>query len=199
MHTASDPAGFPLRFQQIAGVSAGPAAWVNSNLALGRFIQRHRHHLDETRRTASNLRRELSALFPLIDMVSRATCPCADPCCLVNKVWFDFTDLLFFHLISVPLPPAPLTDRLEDPCQYLSHQGCRLSRLIRPWACLQYTCPIQRRYLREHYSQDEIDLDLALDRVRTLRYRLEEEFKRAVASQHPRADKHPANTILDPS
>jgi hypothetical protein len=183
MRTAIGPMEPPLRFQQIAGVSAAPTAWVHSNQALGRFIQHHRRHLDEARRTAFDLRHELSALFPLIDKVSRATCPCADPCCLVTKVWFDFTDLLFFHLISVPLPPAPLADRLEDPCQYLSRQGCRLSRLMRPWACLQYTCPIQRRYLQIIHPQAEVGLDLALGRIRTLRYRLEEEFQHAVVSR----------------
>jgi hypothetical protein len=179
----SDPAGFPLCFQPIPGVSASPAVWVNSNQALGRFIQRQR--LDAARRTASKIRQELTVLFPLIDRVSRATCPCADACCLVTKVWFDFTDLLFFHLISVPLPPAPLADRLEDPCRYLSSQGCRLPRLIRPWGCLQYTCPIQRRYLRGHYPQAEIDLDLALGRIRTLRYRLEDEIQSTVTSPKP--------------
>jgi hypothetical protein len=180
MHTQSDPAGFPLCFQSIPGVSASPTTWVNSNQTLGRFIQGQR--LNAARKTASQIHNELTALFPLIDRVSRATCPCADACCLVTKVWFDFIDLLFFHLISVPLPPAPLADRLEDPCRYLSPKGCRLPRLIRPWGCLQYTCPIQRRYLCKHHPQDEARLDLTLEHIRTLRYRLEDEIKRAVTS-----------------
>jgi hypothetical protein len=157
---------------------ASPTAWVNSNQALGRFIQGQR--LEKARKTADKIRQELTALFPLIERISRATCPCIDVCCLVTKVWFDFTDLLFYHLISIPLPPGPLAEGLEDPCQYLSPHGCRLPRLIRPWGCLQYTCPAQRRYLMNHHPQDEARLDRARMRVKTLRYRLEYEFKQTV-------------------
>jgi hypothetical protein len=187
MHMESSPRRSPLCFQKIPGVSAPPRIWVNSNQVLDRFIRHHRNHLEEAGGTALRLCKELTALFPLIEKVSRATCPrCEDPCCIVTKVWYDFIDLLFFHLISAPLPPRPLADRLEDPCQYLSPRGCRLSRLIRPWGCLQYTCPSQKRFLRERHPQAEQGLDLALGRIRTLRYRLEDQFQRAVtsASEH---------------
>jgi hypothetical protein len=185
MQTATGKAAFEVAFEQVPGVSASvsPTAWVKSNRLLGRFTQHHLHRLVLARRTAVNIRQELEALFPLIDKVSRATCPwCPDPCCVVTKVWYDFIDLLFFHLISLPLPPAPLADELEAPCRYLSPRGCRLSRLLRPWGCLQYTCPSQKRYLREHQPQDEARLDLALERVRTLRYQLADEFQHAVTS-----------------
>jgi hypothetical protein len=188
MQPASSPTRSLLCFQRVPGVPAPPTVWMQSNRLLGRLTQRHRQCLVEARRTALNIRTELEALFPLIDMVSGTTCPCPDPCCVVTKVWYDFIDLLFFHLISVPLPPGPLADRLEDPCRYLSPSGCRLPRLIRPWGCLQYTCPIQRRYLRERYTQGEINLDLAMGRVRMLRYQLEEDFQRAVVPHRPHPD-----------
>lgn len=205
MRTASSPERSALRFQQVPGVPTSPRAWVTSNQALGCFIRRHRHRLDEAGRTAGKLRRELTALFPLIDKVSRSTCPrCPNACCIVNTVWYDFIDLLFFHLISIPLPPAPLADRLEDPCRYLSPRGCRLPRLIRPWGCLQYTCPTQKNYLREHYRLEAFGLDPGLNRIRTFRYRLEDQFQRAVTSlspplsNHSSTGKYPANTTLNP-
>jgi hypothetical protein len=173
-----------LRFLRVFGVERPPATWVASNRGLHRLIRRHHRQLGEAAAVAAAIRRALTAIFPLLDSVSRVTCPeCPDPCCVVTTVWFDFIDLLFLHLIAVPLPPAPLANRLSDPCRYLSPHGCRLTRLVRPWGCLQYTCPTQRSHLRRQSPPAEAPFDEAIAKIKKLRYQLESEFERIVVSR----------------
>lgn len=170
-----------LEFYRIPGIDKPPASWVTSNQVLSQLIRRHSRNLKPVTRIAAVIRQELEAIFPLIDTVGQHTCPwCPNPCCIVTKVWYEFIDLIFLHLIEAPLPPGPLASRLEDPCRYLSHRGCRLPYLIRPWGCTQYTCPTQRTNLHRCRPDDETQLDMAFVKIRGRRYQLEKAFQRAV-------------------
>jgi len=170
-----------LQFHRIPGMDEPSTTWATSNQALDRLICRHHRYIKPAARIAAVIRQELELIFPLLDTVCRLTCPwCPDPCCIVTKVWYDFIDLIFLHLIEVPLPPGPLAFRPEDPCRYLSSKGCQLSRLIRPWGCIQYTCPTQRKNLHRYRPDDERQIDLAFNKIRDRRSQLETEFQRAV-------------------
>jgi hypothetical protein len=148
---------------------------------LDRLICYHRKDIKPATRIATTIHHELEAIFPLLDKICRRTCPwCPDPCCIVTKVWYDFIDLVFLHLIEVPLPPGPLAYQLEEPCRYLSTGGCTLPRLIRPWGCIQYICPTQRKNVHRRKPDDEARLDLALKKIREKRYQLETQFQRAM-------------------
>ena len=179
-----------LQFHRIPGMDGPPEAWVSSNQELDRLISYHREDIKPAARIATVIHHELEAIFPLLDKVCRRTCPwCPDPCCIVTKVWYDFIDLVFLHLIEVPLPPGPLAYQLEEPCRYLSPRGCKLPRLIRPWGCIQYICPTQRRNLHRRKPDDEAKLDLTLDKIRNKRYQLETAFQHAmVCRAHIQAD-----------
>ena len=186
MQAPSGMSSSDLRFLRCAGLDEPPGKWVATNRELGGLIRRHGRGLQPAAAVAAGIRAELEAIFPLIDAVCQRTCPwCPDPCCIVTRVWYDFIDLLFLHLIEAPLPPGPLAYRLEDPCRYLASRGCRLPRLIRPWGCTQYTCPVQYTSLRHFDPAAEKKLDGALGRVRESRYQLEAEFQREMAGKTP--------------
>ena len=126
----------------------GDNKWKASNRSLGSWIECRWNELSQARKIAREIRRQLESIFPLLDEISEVTCPwCPDPCCIVNKVWIDFEDLLFLHLLDLPIPPAQLDTGDGQTCRYLSHRGCRLPRLIRPWACTLHMCPTQVRGL----------------------------------------------------
>jgi len=118
--------------------------WKASNRALGEWIRCKRPALGPALAIAGEIRRQLESIFPLLDEICRVSCPwCPEPCCIVNKVWIDFQDLLFLHLLDLQIPPTQLNTADEDTCRYLTHRGCRLPRIIRPWACTLHTCPTQ--------------------------------------------------------
>jgi hypothetical protein len=84
-------------------------SWREANHAVAVLINRHGHHLHETKRVARNLYRKTVSLFPLLEELCRATCTyCPDPCCFSAYAWFDCKDLLFAHLNGLAIPPAQL-------------------------------------------------------------------------------------------
>ena len=166
----------------------GETRWHDSNRALGKLIARHRPKLDMAVGLAERIRYRLESIFPQMDRLVRMTCPwCPEPCCIVNKSWYDFQDLLFLHLIKQQIPPAPLTSDPEDTCRYLFSRGCVLPRIIRPWTCTGYICPTQTRRLSRRGRCDQRALKVSLDRVKTDRQDMEEAFV-ALISQFRRSN-----------
>ena len=155
----------------------GEMRWKDSNRALGNLIARHRSKLGRAATLAERIRFRLESLFPLLDRLVRLTCPwCPEPCCIVNKAWFDFQDLLFLHLTRQQIPPAPLTLDPADTCRYLSLRGCILPRIIRPWTCTGYICPTQMRRFSGKGLYDKGAMQAMLDRVSADRMDMEDAF-----------------------
>jgi hypothetical protein len=128
--------------------SAADRTWQASNRLLSDWISDKRRRLTEAILVARSIRGRLTAVFPLMADLCRNTCPwCPEPCCIVTRVWFDFRDVLLFHLTATPIPPGPMRRDKREACRYLTPRGCALVRLQRPWACTQYICATQRRCL----------------------------------------------------
>jgi hypothetical protein len=168
--------------------------WRQSNLILHRVIAGHRTEFGRAAAVAERLGRRLESLFPLLDELNRRTCPfCPEPCCIANKVWFDFIDLIFMHLVQTRIPAMQLTADTHEPCRFLSHKGCRLPRLIRPWACTQYLCATQRSILSSGDSSGRDGLKAGLQSIRGARLELEDVFCEALREMRAeRCGKRPA-------
>ncbi len=106
--------------------------------------------MSEAVRRARELENCLACISAAFQDICPATCSrCPEPCCLGAGVWFDYRDLIFFHLTGRLVPPAqPMARMAGDGCRYLGARGCRLGRLSRPWICTWYVCPTQTRRLR---------------------------------------------------
>ena len=157
----------------------GPAddRWQTTNRALKRLVDRHRADLQLTAEIGEKIRCALESLFPIFDQLCRSTCQwCPEPCCIVNKVWIDFQDLLFWHLIECTIPPGQLKSTDLEPCRYLKHRGCMLPRLIRPWGCTQYVCRTQQKRLLENNPAQEVYVDQTIQAIRLARFDMEASF-----------------------
>lgn len=155
--------------------------WVSTNRALLAWLKTRCPALFLAQEIAASIRERIEALFPLMEDLCRATCPwCPEPCCIVTRVWFDFRDLLFFHLVAAPLPPGPI-GRKGSACRYLSGHGCRLPRLLRPWACSQYLCATQRRFLAKTKGKEKVlALDAEITEIAMMRIAMEEAVQKTV-------------------
>ncbi len=164
------------------------SAWMESNRALARLITRHRPMLGRAFETAEDILRRMRSLFPTLDELRALTCPwCPTPCCIVNKVWLDFNDLLFMHLTQQPIPPMQLAGGPGETCRYLAHRGCLLPRLSRPWACTLYLCATQRRALAKTGRFREDELDRSIQFIKTTRLNMEAALARAITQKNRRA------------
>ena len=157
-----------------------PTLWQEANTSLATTVRQNRSVLAESRRQAYQIEHLLESTFPYMDRLCRKTCPdCTDNCCRKAWVWVDFKDLLFLHLAGIPVPGHQLLSREGNHCRYGSSNGCRLDRILRPFVCTWYLCPLQTQRLRNDPAEMKIISD-SLQRIKRLRQEMEMSFIRAV-------------------
>ncbi|MBI9082092.1 MAG: hypothetical protein JEZ11_00760 [Desulfobacterales bacterium] len=158
-----------------------PDQWREANAALNHLMAIHDKKLNSAIEAARAIGDRLKWLFPLLDTLCDETCPhCPDPCCLSAKIWVDFKDLLFLHLAGHPVPQVQLIADTGSRCTCISHRGCTLPRLSRPWVCTWYLCPAQTARLRRRPASNQTLFRDTVLSIKSLRNRMEQDFIQAV-------------------
>ena len=166
-----------VEFYDAAPWGTADKQWQSTNRAMGRLIRLHRKGLDRTKSMAERILRKLESIFPIMEELCRVTCPrCPDPCCIVNKVWIDFQDLILLHLTGQKIPPGQLNTAQYENCRYLKPGGCMLPRNLRPWGCNQYVCSTQIKNLQRSNRLRLNRLDTDIRSIRIERLDMEDAF-----------------------
>ncbi len=110
---------------------------------------------------------------------------CDDNCCTASRVWFEYRDLLFFHLLELEIPPGQTRADLSQGCRYLTPRGCSQPRLIRPWRCSWYLCQAQVDLLAARPPRDQRRLSGAVRTILDNRQIMAEAFEDAVKGRTP--------------
>ena len=162
-------------------IHAPGSAWRESNGALARLLDSHRAGLVRAVVVAERIGRGIDALMPRLHALCRRTCRfCPDPCCILNTVWFDFRDLLFLHLLRIPIPPFQAASDSHTPCPYLTGCGCVLPPRSRPFMCLRYLCPAQRSILRKEGDRSRYALLERIEAIDLRRQQMEADVVRCI-------------------
>jgi hypothetical protein len=90
-------------------------------------------------------------------------------------------DLLFLHTSRQPIPPAQPLHHLKSTCCYLGHRGCTLPRMMRPWICTWYLCPVQKKRLESRGPVQIEAFNRTVIEIKSHRRELEQEFIRIVS------------------
>jgi hypothetical protein len=158
------------------------AAWQEANRSIDGLIQRYADKLSSAMALAASVRVRLEPIFSILDNLCIETCPrCPEPCCLHASPWFDYRDLLFFHLNAVAIPVSQPLEGLGATCRYFSTRGCTLERISRPWICTWYLCPVQTGNLNIRRSHQRKDLSSGLTDIKAFRKEMEAAFIRVTA------------------
>ena len=113
-------------------------------------------------------RRSHRAIRALFDEFTRTHCEqCPDPCCR-KPARVDDLDVLLAESLGCTLPPGdPAGDRaeaavsliskgdirhLDEPCDFLKHNGCAFPADLRPLGCTTFVC----RYMERDMSVREL-------------------------------------------
>ena len=148
--------------------------WEKTNCALARLLTSHHRDLKAAIRIAVEIGRGIDDLADQMAILCLRTCRfCPEPCCITNTVWFDFRDLLLFHLLELHIPACQAVSDINDACPFLSHRGCRLPTRNRPWMCIQYLCPPQLTILKGQRSSAAITMREKMDMIDRQRAKLE--------------------------
>ena len=152
-------------------------AWQEANHSTDFHIKRYYIHLKPVIQIARDTRICLESIFPSLDAICKMTCPrCPDACCLSAHPWYDWRDLIFLHLSQLPIPPSQTISGFKQTCCYISHRGCTLPRITRPWICTWYICPAQTANLKHRSAEQWQALGRVFGEIKALRKKLESEF-----------------------
>ena len=156
-------------------------SWHEANRSIDFHIKRYYLHLKPVIQLARDTQIRLESIFPCLDDICKMTCPrCPDACCLSASPWYDWRDLIFLHLNQISIPPTQTISNFKETCCYLSHRGCTLPRITRPWICTWYLCPAQTVNLRQKCVEQWQALSRVLGEIKALRKKLENEFIRVI-------------------
>ena len=161
---------------------ASTADWQAANRSIAFHLRRYHLQGDKVTTLSQKLSDCLTSISPLLDELCANTCVwCPEPCCLAAKVWFDFQDLLYLHTGRQPIPLAQPLQNLKNTCRYLSKRGCTLPRLIRPWICTWYLCPVQKSNLKNRSLYQLKIINQHVQQIKKYRKELEAEYIRIVS------------------
>jgi len=156
-------------------------AWQEANASIDFHIKRYDLHLKPVIQIARDTRIRLESIFPGLDDICMMTCPrCPDACCLSASPWYDWRDLIFLHLNRISIPATQTISGFKETCCYLSHRGCTLPRITRPWICTWYLCPTQTANLKQRHDGQWQTLSRVLGEIKALRKKLENAFIRVI-------------------
>ncbi len=158
-----------------------PDLWQEANTAMAAAIAIRVHRFANIRELAVQIQARLSLLDRFLDDLCDATChSCADNCCQRATVWYDFKDLLGFHLGGASIPAAQLSPRPNRPCRHLGEAGCALPRGQRPFVCTWYICAAQREAMAAWPPSHQQFFHNSLMALKSGRNRMDQLFMRQV-------------------
>ena len=160
---------------------ANPAKWQEASGALAAALGTRASRFAVIRELAARIQSRLTIVDRFMDALCDDTCPgCTDNCCRRATVWYDFKDLLGFHLTAAPIPAAQLAPSPNRSCQHLAEAGCALSRDQRPFVCTWYICATQREAMAAWPRSHQQFLVNSLAALKSGRNRMEKLFVRQV-------------------
>jgi len=124
---------------------------------------------------------------PVLNRACAITCPsCAEVCCMRATVWYDLKDLLVLYLAQGRFPKRQIYRNADNSCCNLTHSGCRLPRLERPFICTWYICPEQKQALAGlpglglDYTAESVSA--TMEKIQSVRKALEEAYIKAACN-----------------
>ncbi len=120
----------------------------------------------------SGLRELFEEISPLIEGYTSEVCPyCEDVCCKQKHAYYDSEDIIYISALHLSSPEYSKRG-LEEPCEFLSCNGCSRPRWQRPFRCTWYFCGPLLRHMNNGPGRPHRRLVALLRDIVDLRGRL---------------------------
>lgn len=97
--------------------------------------------LERVRGLARSIKFALEHISPLIQDTTRTVCPkCSDVCCISKHGFYNYEDIVYLSALGLRPPLIDFNRDDNDPCQFLTENGCSTERSLRPSGCNWYFC-----------------------------------------------------------
>lgn len=147
-------------------------------LHVSALFRHYEGRLDKVCLLAGKVRDAIQAVDAFIQHHSAIACPrCEDVCCENRHAYYNYEDLVYIH--GLGLTPHDCEQRDDAaPCQFLSPQGCRLERALRPSRCNWYFCDALYDSMEKAPGEAYARYDESLRSVAELWMEMIEEFRK---------------------
>ncbi|MEW6117541.1 MAG: hypothetical protein AB1553_11655 [Nitrospirota bacterium] len=141
------------------------------------LFQKYGGKLTRVAALAQKVREGVQRIDPFIQQHTSMVCPrCQAVCCLNKHAYYNDEDFIYIHALG--LTPHDYEQRDDtEPCQFLSQEGCRLERTVRPSGCNWYFCDALYESM-EKAGKAYDEFDDALRKLAELWMEMIDEFKR---------------------
>ena len=115
-----------------------------------KIFHTHGEKLEKVQEMAKQFNRTIKETIPLIEPVTQAICPsCQNICCVRKNGFFTKEDLIYLSALDITPPTLHFDGKDEEPCQFLSQNGCVLDRSLRPSGCNWFFCDALLEYFEK--------------------------------------------------
>ena len=141
------------------------------------FFQDNKEDLVRASDLAGKIREMIRVIDPFIQQHTSVVCPgCRKVCCINKHAYYETDDLIYLYALG--LNPHGYEQRGDDePCQFLSAEGCKLDRTVRPSGCNWYVCDELLDSFETSSGRAYADFDGSLQELADLWMEMVSEFK----------------------
>lgn len=104
------------------------------------FFKEHKNNLSRVIELSLKVKEGIELIDPFIHQNTSVICPeCEKVCCVNRHAYYNSEDLVYIYALGLTPHEYKQVDD-KEPCQFLSEEGCRLERSLRPSGCNWYFC-----------------------------------------------------------
>ncbi len=120
-------------------------------------------------------------LDPVIEYFTSKVCPyCGTVCCRQKFALPNKEDMITFWALDIDIPNYDFKKDINSSCQFLSHTGCNLPRLYRPFRCTWYFC--DALWLQIEINLSNFNIETGLKQLRSARDKLVSNFIKLIST-----------------
>jgi len=125
---------------------------------------------------AQKIREMIGVIDPFIQQHTSLVCPeCPQVCCINRHAYYACDDLIYIYALGLE-PHAYESREDSEPCQFLSAEGCKLDRTVRPSGCNWYFCDALYDNMEKAPKKAYTEFDDSLQELADLWIELGSEF-----------------------
>ena len=95
----------------------------------------------ENKEIAGEIKEAFDLVSPFIEKHTLLVCPdCIKVCCADKHGRYDNDDLLFLNSLGIDVSQNGHERNEEGSCRYITENGCKLERWMRPFRCTFFFC-----------------------------------------------------------
>ena len=104
------------------------------------LFNNHKKNLSKVIELSLKVKEKIDEVDPFIQQNTSVVCPeCEKVCCINRHAYYNSEDFIYIYALGLtPHEYKNIDDK--EPCQFLSEEGCRLERSLRPSGCNWYFC-----------------------------------------------------------